>query len=92
MGYLCAISCFQVTMPCPSNPAKARKMALIRKLKEEKMNQPHYKVPVEFDDKKEKGKKKKQEKAEEFVSIRSQPKWYMGDYAASDGNHSVVFV
>ncbi|XP_041355819.1 uncharacterized protein LOC121373318 isoform X2 [Gigantopelta aegis] len=78
-----------VTMSCPSNPAKARKMALARKQKEDKMNQPSIKVPIEFDEK-EKGKKKK-EKTEEFVSsIKSQPRWYMGEYGASDDDDTDV--
>lgn len=86
-----------VTMPCPPNPAKARKIAQMRKLKEEKMNAPRP-VVVTYDEEQERKrqleekKKKYQQQQQEALQAEQekkvQTKWYMGDYAHTDDDEN----
>lgn len=91
-----------VTVPCPPNPAKARKMALARRLKEEKMKQPvkvAVQVPTmnqEKDEAKEKQEKEKKrlqqyESPESEAVVTKPTKWYMGEYANSDDDETDRF-
>ncbi|KAK3095023.1 hypothetical protein FSP39_009314 [Pinctada imbricata] len=56
-----------ITIPCPPNPAKARKIAHMRKLKEEKMNNPQRNIPLPIDVQEKEEKEKERNK-------RKQPK------------------
>uniref|UniRef100_A0A8W8NSP1 Secreted protein n=1 Tax=Magallana gigas TaxID=29159 RepID=A0A8W8NSP1_MAGGI len=83
-----------ITLPCPPNPAKARKIAQMRKLKEEKMKNPQKINPLPLDvrekeenqGKQNKAKPKKKTLQEQLVEINAPPeeekakqtKWYMG--------------
>ncbi|KAK3764448.1 hypothetical protein RRG08_020356, partial [Elysia crispata] len=90
-----------VTVPCPPNPAKARKMALARRLKEEKMKQPiKAAVPVptmeqgreDAKEKQEKEKKRLQQYDSSETDAPMKPtKWYMGEYANSDDDETDRF-
>ncbi|XP_061190143.1 death domain-containing protein 1-like [Saccostrea echinata] len=89
-----------ITLPCPPNPAKARKIAQMRKIKEEKMKNPQKNIPVPLDvrekeenqGKQKKAKPKKKTLQEQLAEINAPPeeekpkptKWYMGDYAHND--------
>ena len=83
-----------MTIPCPPNPAKARKIAQMRKLKEEKMKQTKpvivtYSEEEEkrrlMEEKRRKYQQQQQEALEEEQEKKVQAKWYMGDYAHNDG-------
>ncbi|VDH93408.1 Hypothetical predicted protein, partial [Mytilus galloprovincialis] len=87
-----------VTIPCPPNPAKARKIAQMRKMKEDKMKQARP-VIVTYDEEQEKKrlleekKKKYQQQQEEAMNELEekkfvQTKWYMGDYAHTDDDEN----
>ncbi|XP_063437770.1 death domain-containing protein 1-like [Mytilus trossulus] len=87
-----------VTIPCPPNPAKARKIAQMRKMKEDKMKQARP-VIVTYDEEQEKKrlleekKKKYQQQQEEAMNELEekkfvQTKWYMGDYAHTDDDET----
>ena len=64
----------QVTIPCPPNPAKAKKIAQMRKLKEEKMNNPQRNIPLPIDvqeqqeKEKERGGKRKEKKPKKTLA------------------------
>ncbi|ESO89736.1 hypothetical protein LOTGIDRAFT_164757 [Lottia gigantea] len=91
-----------ITLPCPPNPAKAKKLAQIRKMKEEKMKNPKVvpKTLAEMEKEEEKKKKRqanravKQKEAEEGeeeddVPMRkTQNRWYMGEYASTDDDEN----
>ena len=82
-------------MPCPPNPVKAKKIAAMRKAKEEKMKNPHrvtMLLPHEIEAmEKEKQKSKLQKMQEELLQAEKekdepkQTKWYMGEYANNEG-------
>ena len=87
-----------MTVPCPPNPAKARKLAQIRKMKEEKMKTPIKLLPPppppEVKDKQEERRKMLREQQrlalnpeteDEVEKPPSPTKWYMGEYAHNDG-------
>ncbi|XP_060082127.1 death domain-containing protein 1-like [Ylistrum balloti] len=81
-----------VTIPCPPNPAKARKLAQIRKMKEEKMKNP-VKVQVidyEKEARKEEQKKKAQQQKEAQMTEEDKvtTKWYMGEYGNNDDDEN----
>ncbi|XP_052785943.1 death domain-containing protein 1-like [Mya arenaria] len=87
-----------VTVPCPPNPTKAKKIAAMRKAKEEKMKNPpkiQILLPHEIEAiEKEKQKSKLQKmqeqlKAEENEKEEPKPtKWYMGDYAVNEDDEN----
>ncbi|XP_078328192.1 death domain-containing protein 1-like [Crassostrea virginica] len=93
-----------VTIPCPPNPAKARKIAQMRRIKEEKMKNPQKVIPVPMDlrekednaGKQNKAKPKKKTLQEQLAEINAPPeeekpkptKWYMGDYAHNDDDEN----
>lgn len=93
-----------ITLPCPPNPAKARKIAQMRKLKEEKMKNPQKVNPLPLDvrekeenqGKQNKAKPKKKTLQEQLAEINAPPeeekpkptKWYMGDYAHNDDDEN----
>ncbi|XP_059140663.1 death domain-containing protein 1-like isoform X1 [Physella acuta] len=80
----------QITLPCPPNPAKAKKMALARKLKEEKMKQP-IKPQVNIEDQQRENKREKkvvQEYNEAETSPAKVTKWYMGEYGNTDDDET----
>ncbi|KAK6184688.1 hypothetical protein SNE40_007107 [Patella caerulea] len=93
-----------VTLPCPPNPAKAKKLAQIRKMKEDKMKNPKSapKTLAEVERNEAKKAKKvakvqqKQQQVEEgendeegAVSFKkTQNRWYMGEYASSDDDEN----
>ena len=82
-------------MPCPPNPVKAKKIAAMRKAKEEKMKNPHkvqVLLPHEIEAiEKEKQKSKLQKMQEEIQQAEKEKeepkptKWYMGEYANTEG-------
>lgn len=83
-------------MPCPPNPAKAKKLAAVRAAKEAKMNQPVRNIPAPLDMQEEEPKKKRkpqkqlqqqpqEEQEEEMAMRRPETRWYMGIYGGSDG-------
>lgn len=86
-----------VTIPCPPNPAKARKIAQMRKLKEEKMKQPKpvimtYSEEEEkrraLEEKRKKYQQQQQDALEDQEEKKVQAKWYMGDYAHNDDDEN----
>ena len=64
-----------MTLPCPPNPAKAKKAAAIRAAKEAKMKNPggHSMAAMEES-------RKKDDKQDKNVN-----RWYMGDYGTNEG-------
>lgn len=88
-----------ISLPCPPNPAKARKMALLRKAKEERLkNAGRVVVPVLEEKPTEKPSKLQQAQAqmqEEGQPAPQRPnKWYMGQYGQTDDdeNDELCFV
>ncbi|KAK7479539.1 hypothetical protein BaRGS_00029256, partial [Batillaria attramentaria] len=86
-----------ISLPCPPNPAKARKMALLRKQKEERMKGPTKPPAIPDDKEKEKQSKLKQAQAQATqgtegeegpVVRRQQTKWYMGQYGQTDDDEN----
>uniref|UniRef100_A0A0B7AXY5 Uncharacterized protein n=3 Tax=Arion vulgaris TaxID=1028688 RepID=A0A0B7AXY5_9EUPU len=82
----------EVTVSCPPNPAKAKKMALARKLKDEKMkNPPKNPNPIE-EQEKEKEKENARKRMQEFSETENGPakvtKWYMGEYGHSEDDET----
>ncbi|XP_053387400.1 death domain-containing protein 1-like isoform X2 [Mercenaria mercenaria] len=87
-----------VTVPCPPNPTKAKKIAAMRKAKEEKMNNPpkvHVLLPHEIEAmEKEKQKSKLQKMQEQIAADENKveepkpTKWYMGDYANNEDDEN----
>lgn len=87
-----------VTVPCPPNPAKAKKIAAMRKAKEEKMrNPPRPQVILPHEQEaleKEKQKSKLQKMQEELLQAEKekdepkQTKWYMGEYANNEDDET----
>ncbi|BFZ14128.1 hypothetical protein BsWGS_17167 [Bradybaena similaris] len=80
----------EVTVPCPPNPAKAKKMALARKLKDDKMKNPP-KKPVPYEEL-EKEKERERQRKQEYTESEAEParvtKWYMGEYGNSDDDEA----
>ncbi|XP_064596326.1 death domain-containing protein 1-like [Liolophura sinensis] len=88
-----------ITVPCPPNPAKAKKLAAVRAAKEAKMTQPVRNNPVPLDMQDEEPKKKRkpqkqlqsqqqQEQEEEMTVRRTETRWYMGIYGGSDDDEN----
>ncbi|XP_052268822.1 death domain-containing protein 1-like [Dreissena polymorpha] len=87
-----------VTVPCPPNPIKAKKLAAMRKAKEEKMKNPTRApilLPHEIEAlEKEKQKSKLQKMQEQIAAAENQKdepkptKWYMGDYAMNEDDEN----
>ncbi|XP_060552931.1 death domain-containing protein 1-like isoform X2 [Ruditapes philippinarum] len=87
-----------VTVPCPPNPIKAKKIAAMRKAKEDKMNNPpkvHILLPHEIEAmEKEKQKSKLQRMQEQLAADENKvdepkpTKWYMGDYANNEDDEN----
>ncbi|KAL3885307.1 hypothetical protein ACJMK2_025385 [Sinanodonta woodiana] len=92
-----------ITIPCPPNPARAKKLAAMRKLKEEKMKNPP-KVVIKLPHEEEKEKEEKRKKIEELrqaqkqqqggqepegeVVEKKQARWYMGEYGNNDDDEN----
>ncbi|XP_046546528.1 death domain-containing protein 1-like [Haliotis rubra] len=77
-----------VSLPCPPNPAKAKKLAQIRKLKEEKMKNPIRTVPVTIEEEEKEKERKRQQMLEGEEKKHGHNKWYMGEYGASDDDEN----
>lgn len=87
-----------VTVPCPPNPIKAKKIAAMRKAKEEKMKNPpkvQVLLPHEIEAmEKEKQKSKLQKMQEQLAAEENKveepkpTKWYMGDYANNEDDEN----
>ncbi|XP_021350911.1 death domain-containing protein 1-like [Mizuhopecten yessoensis] len=81
-----------VTIPCPPNPAKARKLAQIRKMKEEKMKHPVRAPVIDFEKearKEEEKKKARQQKETQMAEVEKvTTKWYMGEYGHNDDDEN----
>ncbi|XP_033724899.1 death domain-containing protein 1-like [Pecten maximus] len=81
-----------VTLPCPPNPAKARKLAQIRKMKEEKMKHPVKAQVIDYEKeaRKEEQKKKAQQQKEAQMTEEDKvtTKWYMGEYGHNDDDEN----
>ena len=65
----------QVTLPCPPNPAKAKKAAAIRAAKEAKMKNPAGHRMADLEES-----RKKEDKHDKNVN-----RWYMGEYGTNEG-------
>ncbi|XP_048251559.1 death domain-containing protein 1-like [Haliotis rufescens] len=77
-----------VSLPCPPNPAKAKKLAQIRKLKEEKMKNPVRVVPVTIEEEEREKERKRLQMADGEEKKQGHNKWYMGEYGASDDDEN----
>lgn len=82
-----------VTIPCPPNPAKARKLAQIRKMKEDKMKNPVKVQVIDFEKEArlEEQKKKAQQQKEAQIAAEDEKvttKWYMGEYGNNDDDEN----
>lgn len=82
-----------ITLPCPPNPAKAKKMALVKKQKEEKLKTPvKHQPPPEEKPKTPKVKALQGTPSNEDVGLaaaQQQPtRWYMGQYGQTDDDEN----
>ena len=64
-----------MTLPCPPNPAKAKKAAAIRAAKEAKMKNPAGHRMADLEES-----RKKEDKHDKNVN-----RWYMGEYGTNEG-------
>ncbi|KAK7095934.1 uncharacterized protein [Littorina saxatilis] len=83
-----------ITVPCPPNPAKAKKMALLKKQKEDKLAQPAKPV-VNMDEKKsvvarpqKAATAKGEDSAAEAAPAQKATKWYMGQYGQTEDDEN----